>query len=419
MKTISPSLIKGTITAPPSKSEMIRAVAASLLASGVSEILNPSFCDDALASFGIAEAFGADITMRSDQVRVKGYGGPGEKKIGKNTANCFESGLCIRMFTPIAGLTDEEIILEGSGSILKRPMQMDGIMNALGAQCSTQDGFAPVRIKGKISAGEIILDGEEGSQFLSGLLMALPLCSRDSAIKVSCPSSRPYIAMTVNTLQRFGITISHHPDMNNFFIKGAQKYRPCVFTVEGDWSGASFMLVAGAIGGSITVKGLNRESCQGDRAIIGVLYESGAEVVLQEDSVSVHRKNLKPFQFDATDCPDLFPPLIALAAHCEGKSTIYGAHRLFHKESNRALALISEFAKLGTEIELHNDIMSVKGSSLKGALVNSHNDHRIAMACAVAALNGNDEVVIDRPACVFKSYPKFFEDLDSLRRVHE
>lgn len=418
MKTISPSPIEGTITAPPSKSAMIRAVAASLLADGISEILNPSFCDDALASLGISETFGADITIKPELISVNGYGGPGEGKVRKNTVNCYESGLCMRMFTPIAGLTGEEIILDGSGSLLKRPLNVEEVMNALGAQCTSQNGFAPIRIKGAISGGNIVLDGEEGSQFLTGLLMALPLCSGDSTIEVSRLSSRPYIAMTVNVLQRFGITTFHDQNMKNFSIEGSQQYKPCVYTVEGDWSGAAFMLVAGAIGGSITVKGLNEKSCQGDRAIMRVLDETGAEIILQEDSVTVRRKDLKPFQFDATDCPDLFPPLIALAAHCDGKSTIYGAHRLFHKESNRALALVSEFAKLGTEIELHSDKIDVKGAQLKGALINSHNDHRIAMACAVTALSGTDEVFIDRPACVFKSYPKFFEDLDSVRRAN-
>jgi 3-phosphoshikimate 1-carboxyvinyltransferase len=207
--------------------------------------------------------------------------------------------------------------------------------------------------------------------------------------------------------------------MNQFFIKGNQLYKPCAYTVEGDWSGAAFMLVAGAIGGSITVKGLCEQSCQGDRAILNVLEEAGAQIDVNENSISVHQRNLKAFQFDATECPDLFPPLVALAANCEGKSTIYGAQRLIHKESNRALALVSEFAKLGTEIELHKDKIDVKGAQLKRAVISSHNDHRIAMACAVAALKGDGEVAIDCPSCVFKSYPTFFEDLDSVRRVRE
>lgn len=419
MKTISPSSIEGTITAPPSKSAMIRAVAASLLAKGASEIVNPSFCDDARASLGIAEAFGADISIKPHRVAVHGYGGPGESKIRRNTVNCNESGLCVRMFTPIAGLTRDEIILDGSGSLLKRPVNVEDSMNALGATCTTLYGYVPVRIKGILSGGTLVFNGEESSQFLTGLLMALPLCSRDSTIEVSRLSSKPYIAMTVETLQRFDITVTHDQDMKNFFIKGGQQYRPGIFHVEGDWSGASCMLVAGAIGGSITVTDLNGESSQGDKAIVDVLKEAGAQVIIRKDSISVYRNDLRAFQFDATECPDLFPPLVALAAHCNGKSSIFGVQRLIHKESNRALALVSEFAKIGAEIELYTDRIEVTGGKLKGAMINSHNDHRIAMACAVAALSGNGEVVIDRPACVFKSYPKFFEDLDSVRRIHE
>lgn len=419
MKTISSSHIEGTITAPPSKSGMIRAVGASLLVNGTSTILNPSFCDDAVASLGIADAFGADITIKTHQVWIQGCGGPLESSIRRNNVNCHESGLCMRMFTPIAGLADEEVILDGSGSLLRRPMNMDEAMNNLGAQCTAQNGFAPVRVKGRISGGSITFEGVDGSQFLTGLLMALPLCSRDSTIEVTNLKSRPYVAMTVDILDKFGIVISHDMGMKSFFIKGDQRYKQSVYSVEGDWSGASFMLVAGATGGSITVKGLNGLSHQADRSIIGALEEAGAQIALDENSVSVCRENLKAFQFDATECPDLFPPLVALAAHCEGKSTIYGAERLIHKESNRALALISEFAKLGADVELHKDKLEVTGAKLKGAFINSHNDHRIAMACSVAAISSEGEVVIDRPACVFKSYPTFFEDLDTMRGIHE
>jgi 3-phosphoshikimate 1-carboxyvinyltransferase len=419
MKTISSSYIEGTIIAPPSKSGMIRAVGASLLANGTSKILNPTFCDDAVASLNIADAFGADIKIKTDQVIVQGHGGPLESSLRRNNVNCHESGLCMRMFTPIAGLADEEVVLDGSGSLLKRPMNMDEVMNNLGAQCKARNGFAPVRVKGTISGGNLTFKGVDGSQFLTGLLMALPLCSRDSTIEVTHLKSRPYVAMTVNILARFGIEISNDMDMKKFFIKGDQRYKPSAYSVEGDWSGASFMLVAGAVGGSITVKGLNGLSHQADRAIIEALEEVGAQIALDENSITVRRGKLKAFQFDATECPDLFPPLIALAAHCEGKSTIYGAERLIHKESNRALTLISEFAKLGAEIELHKDKMEVKGAKLKGALVSSHNDHRIAMACAVASISAKGEVTIDRPTCVFKSYPTFFEDLDNVRGNHE
>lgn len=419
MRVITSSDIDGTIVAPPSKSGMIRAIASSLLAAGISEILNPSFCDDGMASLGIAESLGADITIRPDRVLVNGCGGLRADRIRDRIVDCHESGLCMRMFASIAALADEEIVLEGKGSLLGRPMHLEGVLRSLGAECSMHNGLAPVTVKGPIAGGELVFDDAHSSQSLTGLLMALPLCSGDSVIEAPRLSSKPYIALTMSILNRFGITISHDRDMKSFFVRGGQQYRPCTYAVEGDWSGASFMLVAGAIGGSITVKGLNRESCQADRAVMNALEAAGATTRFDNDSVAVHRKDLKAFQFDATDCPDLFPPLIALAAHCEGKSTIYGARRLIHKESNRALALASEFAKLGVEIELYEERIDVRGSQIKDALIETHNDHRIAMACAVAGIEGKGEVVIDRPECVFKSYPNFFEDLDSVRGIHE
>ena len=417
MKVIRSSTINGAIAAPPSKSATIRVIAASLLASGRSEIRNLSICDDALAALGIVETLGAEVHIDGDHVFITGRGGIKKEHLKGRTIRCCESGLCIRMFTPVAGLVDEELVIEGSGSLLSRPMRMVEGLKGLGAQCETANGFPPVRIKGGINGGTLHLNGSESSQFLTGLLMALPLCSKDSVIEVSDLKSGSYVEMTVSILKEFGIGLSHDRYMRRFDVPGNQTYRPCTCTIEGDWSGASFMLVAGAIAGSVKVKGLAIGSSQADKAIAEVLEQAGAKVDIGNGCVSVEKDRLKGFRFDATNCPDLFPPLVALAASCEGKSTILGAERLRHKESNRALALASEFAKLGIEVRLAGDSMEVKGGRIEGATVSTHNDHRIAMACAVAALNCHGEVAIDNPACVFKSYPSFFEDLEVLSKV--
>ena len=221
--------------------------------------------------------------------------------------------------------------------------------------------------------------------------------------------------MTISLLQRFGIEAEHDEDYRRFYIRGDQTYGSTAYQVEGDWSGAAFLLVAGATGGSVKVLGLDWNSLQADRAIIQALNDAGAAMVIGEDYISTEKKDLRPFTFDATDAPDLFPPLTALAANCPGTSVIHGVERLKHKESDRALALVAEFGKLGIDISISGDKMEVRGAKPKGGAVDSRNDHRIAMACAVAALNGTGPTAIGNWQSVFKSYPGFFRDLESLQ----
>jgi len=418
-KLVSSSKINGSINAPPSKSVMIRATAAALLASGTSEIINPSFCSDGLAVLAIADTLGAEIHRGDMRVTINGNGDLKEKGIRSNVLDCGESGLCMRMFTPVAGLLDEEITLKATGSLVKRPMGMVESLKDLGAACLTEAGFAPVRVKGRISPGRIIINGAESSQFLTGLLMTLPLCSGDSDITVIGLKSKPYIELTIEIMKRFGVTVSHDKDLREFHIQGNQHYRPCVCEVEGDWSGAAFFLVAGALAGSIKVKGLNPISYQADKAVIEALIRAGAQVEVKDEHITITKNRLNAFEFDARNCPDLFPPLVAFGAGCVGKSVIYGVERLKHKESNRALALVEEFSKIGIAIKVFEDRMEINGGNVRGGKVDSHNDHRIAMSCAIAALCGDGDVFIERPACVSKSYPLFFEDLNSVKVKYE
>jgi 3-phosphoshikimate 1-carboxyvinyltransferase len=245
--------------------------------------------------------------------------------------------------------------------------------------------------------------------------MALPLCHGESVVGVSGLKSKPYVELTIDVMKRFGVTMLRDDDLTEFHIKGVEHYRAQDMTIEGDWSGAAFLLAAGALAGSIRVKGLNGESRQADKAVIEALISAGARVEVSGDSVSVTKERLRAFEFDASDCPDLFPALTVLAGGCEGKSIIYGADRLRHKESDRARALAWEFSKLGIRIDVLDDRMEIFGGIYQGATVDSHNDHRIAMACAVAALKGKEKVIIENAECVAKSYPSFFEALDSVR----
>lgn len=396
---------------------MCRAVAAALLVEGITTILRPSFCDDAIAAMGIAEGFGAELRKSATKVDVSSMG-IFRTEPATDTLACNESGLCMRMFAPIAALRTERFILDASGSLLRRNMSMLEGLNLLGASCRTSAGFPRVRVQGPMHGAEITIDGSESSQFLTGLLMALPLCKGDSVIHVSNLKSRPYVEMTMSLLKEFGITVANE-DFKTFRIRGGQKYgKGIVYAVEGDWSGAAFPLVAGAVAGKLMVRDLKSDSPQADKAILEALRAAGAKVVVgsRAPSVSVEKNELNAFEFDATDCPDLFPPLVALAANCEGTTLIKGAKRLKGKESDRALALMKEFAKLGIIVKVEGDVMKVQGGKISGGEIDSHNDHRIAMAGAIAALNAAGEVKINNPECVSKSYPDFFKDLEKLTR---
>ena len=412
---VDPSAIKGKIKAPASKSMTQRAIAAALLADGQSIIHNPSYCDDSLAAMSIAVGLGARVEPEANELKINGSVELKEPKL-----NCGESGLAIRMFSPIAALYPTEITMVGANSLKKRPMIMiEEALKQLGVKCSSTGGFLPLTIHGPIKGGFCEIDGSVSSQLLTGLLMALPLATKNSEIKVNNLKSKPYIDMTIRLLNSFGIKI-HNTDYKQFMIPGNQKYIPGSYTVEGDWSGGAFLLVAGAINGNLSVVGLNKESLQSDRAIISALEKAGAHIKINENQIDISKSELKAFDFDATDCPDLFPPLVALASFCTGLSTIKGVSRLIHKESNRGETLKEEFNKMNIKIEIKDDLMLITGGKPQGAHVESHEDHRIAMAVAVTALGAAGKVYIRDSQCVVKSYPGFFDDLRTLGVVvHE
>ncbi len=408
-RTIAPSYVKGDVIAPSSKSMTQRAIAASLLADGETTILNPSGCEDSRAAMSIAIGLGAEIQIIDKKLKIKGSGILKEKNLF-----CGESGLAIRMFSPIAALYSEEIIMTGTGSLKKRPMSMiEEALRQLGVGCKSKGGFLPLSIKGPLKGGKCEIDGSVSSQLLTGLLMALPIAAEDSEINVRDLKSRPYIDMTLQVLDKFGIKVQND-NYIRFIIKGNQKYRAGSFEVESDWSGGAFLLVAGAINGEVTVHGLCPDSRQSDKAILTALDSAGARMSIRENSIGISNSDLRSFKFDSTESPDLFPPLVALASCCKGISVIKGVSRLIHKESDRANALMEEFGKLNIKVELKGDSMLVTGGEVKGALIDSHNDHRIAMAAAVAALRASDKVMIKDSQCVAKSYPSFFDDLKQI-----
>lgn len=414
-RSLEPSAIKGNVKAPASKSMTQRAIAAALLADGESIIHNPSYCDDSLAAMSIAVGLGARIEPQVNEMKITGSAVLKEPKL-----NCGESGLAIRMFSPIASLYPVEITMVGANSLKKRPMSMvEEALNQLGVKCSSTCGFLPLTIHGPLKGGKCEIDGSVSSQLLTGLLMALPLASKNSEIKVNNLKSKPYIDMTIQILQSFGITIENE-NYNLFKITGNQKYIPQSYNVEADWSGGSFLLVAGAINGNLVISGLRKDSKQSDMAVLTALEKAGAKMIIGDDHIEISKSVLKSFEFDATESPDLFPPLVALASYCEGTSVIKGISRLIYKESDRARTLQEEFGKLNIAIKISDDQMYVTGGQPSGGKVESHDDHRIAMALAVASLDATGNVYIRDSQCVAKSYPCFFDDLRHLGAlVHE
>jgi len=408
-RIVVPSKVSGSVKAPASKSMMQRAVAAGILAIGETVINDPSYCDDSLAALGIAAGLGARVEPGPSTVTITG-----SRILKESKLNCGESGLAIRMFSPIAALWPSEITLTGSGSLRQRPMSMiEDALRQFGVKVEGTGGFLPLHIEGPLKGGECEIDGSISSQLLTGLLMALPVAENDSLIRVKNLKSKPYIDMTLQVLEKFGIVIDH-TGHELFRIKGGQQYRPGVFAVESDWSGGAFLLVAGALAGEVTVEGLRADSRQSDKGILTALDKAGARLSVFENKVTVSRSDLKSFEFDATESPDLFPPLVALASYCSGISGIRGANRLIHKESNRADALVKEFGKMNIKVEINGDYMLVTGGQPEGAHVESHNDHRIAMATAVAALRARGRVSIKDSHAIGKSYPDFFDHIKTL-----
>lgn len=413
--TISPSKLKGAIRAPASKSSMQRACAAALLHRGTATIQNPGYSNDDKAAIGIISALGADVERNQDELIIHSRG----IQPVRDEIHCGESGLSVRMFTPLAALSERKITIGGSGSLLTRPMGFfDEILPQLNVKISSRDGKLPVTVQGPLVPKNIEVDGSISSQFLTGLLFAYSAASAAGvSIRVKGLKSKPYISLTLDVMRQFGLRVPQNRNFEEFYFNHAQSGSPSAiaYTVEGDWSGGAFLLAAGAIAGPVTVRGLDPGSTQADRAMLDALMAANAAMAMDAKGITVHPAAMDGFYFDATDCPDLFPPLVALAAYCKGRTTIRGVNRLAHKESNRALTLQDEFDKMGVRIDLEEDMMIVHGGGIvKAADVFSHHDHRIVMACGVAALKAEGETVIEAAEAVDKSYPDFFGDLKKL-----
>lgn len=412
-KIIHPQPYTGTIHIPSSKSDGQRALLAAALAKGESVLHNAGNSKDEKAVLETIQLLGATVERLGDrQLKIKGIQHfPSEAQL-----DLHESGLGIRLVTSICAAHEGKFTITGSGSLAQRPMHFfEETLPQLGVKIQSAGGFIPLEIEGPMQGSEVVLDGSLSSQYLSGLLMALPLLKTESRLEVQDLKSIPYVQMTLNTLAQFGIDIQHY-GFEQFVISGNQKYLSTEYTIEGDWSSASYWLVASALGQQISVSGLSLTSLQADKAILEVFEKANCMLEFHEDSIQVNGENRQPFVFDATHCPDLFPALVTFASLCDGRSDIKGVHRLAHKESNRGEVLKAEFEKLGVNIVLNDDVMHIYGkTSIEGGKVSANNDHRIAMCLAIAGMFADAPVEIDGAESVEKSYLDFWGDLANLQ----
>lgn len=401
---------------------MQRALAAALICKGKTILQNTCMSDDSRVAKSIIQNLGAVITdLSSNSIQIVSEGFPHDffPRDKKIQIFCGESGLSTRMFAPIAALCTNEIIFRGEESLQKRPMDFfDAIFPFLNTKIQSDNGKLPIHFQGPLIPKNIEIDCAAGSQYLTGLLMAFSAANTAGiTISVNNLKSAGYIGLTLDVMKKFGMPVPDFTNYSSFYFNGEAAInlpQQRMYTIEGDWSGSAFLLVAGAIAGNISITGLDIQSQQPDKVIVEVLESCGATILHKDDSIEISKSPLTAFHFDATGCPDLFPPLSALAACCEGISSIKGVHRLVHKESNRAEAIQQELRKMSVDIHIENDDMIIKGGSqIQQAIIHSHGDHRIAMMSAVVALAANGETKIQHAEVVGKSFPGFFKSLQS------
>lgn len=410
---ISPSTLSGALAAPPSKSMAHRALICAALAEGESRIRNLSGSEDIAATRGALERLGAKIMPDGESaVRVAGTGGrvaaPGAP------VDCRESGSTLRFLIPVFARCGKPVTFIGHGRLMERPQT---VYAELFGACSVPFSHTDeaIRVYGALPAGEYTLRGDVSSQFISGLLFALPLAHGDSVLHITPPfESRSYVALTQRALADFGVR-ADWADEYTIRILGDQKYISCNYDVEGDFSQAAFLAALGALRGGVSIEGLRPDTGQGDAVILSFLARCGARVVWENGAVRVEQGALRGIELDLSDCPDLGPVLMALGAFCAGETVIRHAGRLRLKESDRISAMETELRKMGVEISSTFDTVTVRGGPLHGAdNLDGHNDHRVVMALTVAALGANVPAAIDGAEAVRKSWPGFFAALRAL-----
>jgi 3-phosphoshikimate 1-carboxyvinyltransferase len=407
----------GEVYAPPSKSYTQRMVIAAALSGGVSKVWHPLFSEDTDAALRAVTALGAGFQAGEECWIIKGAQ---PLKAPAEPVDCGESGATLRFMIPVAALADGPSTLLFRGSIERRPVEpLLAALKQLGAEAHVGkhgDIDAVFVEGGGVAGGKCSIAGDVSSQFISGLMFACPLAKRDVEITLTSPlESADYVKMTEAVLSQHAVVVGVEED--KLVIPAGQTYKAADGTVPGDFSSAAFLLAATAITKSkVTINNLDYEAVQGDKAILTVLKKMGVKGTVCQDSVKIEGAGepLRPIEVDAKNIPDLVPAIAVLACYAKGTSRVSGAKRLRLKESDRLQSIYTELGKMGAQITLTDDGLTIKGTPLHGAVIDPHNDHRIAMAAAVAALGAEGETTIQDAECIRKSYPQFYLHLKQL-----
>ncbi len=404
------SEIRGKVIAPSSKSYTIRGLMCAALAKGQTEIISPLGSDDTEAAIEVLSKIRVRVLQNKDSWQVSG----GNFVEPKADLFCRESATTLRFMTAISALVPGKCRLTSKPSLARRPIEpLLQALRQLGIDCSQDDKAAIVIQGGRLSGGVTELPGNISSQFVSALLLISPFATEGIKIRLTTPlESQPYILMTLEYLDKFGIKVESSPDLREFTTV-KQSYQPAKFKVEGDWSSASYLLALGAMGGEIEVENLNARSLQGDKVILDFLQDMGASVTIGTSSITVARSRLKALKADMTDCIDLLPTVAVLAASAEGTSQFDGIARARLKESDRVAAVREGLERMGIQVTEEKNRLTITGSPARGSVIDTRGDHRIAMAFSLLGTVAG-ETTIEGAECVTKTYPEYWEILKGL-----
>ena len=408
---ITPKCISGEISAIPSKSDAHRAIICALLSNKKCTIHPIITSDDILATIEAAKSLGAVCQIEDDTLIIDSSSG---LKLDDVVIDCNESGSTMRFMLAVAACLGANANFIGKGRLPLRPIDdFYNLFKLHGAELS--DNHLPLETSGRLTAGEYKIAGNVSSQFITGLLLSLPILDGDSKITLTTKlESKPYIDMTIRTMKKFGVSVLETED--GFVVKGNQQYECEDYIIDGDWSQAAFFLVGGAIGGNIKMNGLNLDSAQGDKEIYNIIKAFGGNITEENGYIISKCGDLSAMDIDATQIPDLVPIIAVLAANSVGTTKIYGAKRLRYKESDRIKTVINALLSFGIDVEEIDDGMIIHGNKeYCGGDIDCANDHRIAMAYAIMATAAKTNTVLNGESCVKKSYPDFFNDFNALR----